>query len=237
MNDKDYYKILQIDSAAEQEVVQAAYRRLVQKYHPDVNKSADANKRMQELNEAYEVLGDISKRAAYDRSRTSPSSRSGTKPRTSSRPRQTANRKSSSEAYTPQQSAVEAQRAYEAQILYRCAQLEEEIRRLALALNDVEVDIGKTRIKQVLVIISGIACVGFIVYGCTLSNQPNSMVNYGILPLIIGGGGALLTGSYALKQEESRKAQYQFACIRKARLQREISEAKNELSRLKSLGS
>ncbi len=64
---KNYYKILQIDPSAEPEMVEAAYHRLARKYHPDQNQSVDATARMQELNEAYEVLSDARKRAAYDR--------------------------------------------------------------------------------------------------------------------------------------------------------------------------
>jgi flagellar biosynthesis GTPase FlhF len=66
---EDYYKILQIDPAAETEVVQAAYKRLALKYHPDTSRSGDATRRMQELNEAYETLSDPVKRADYDRQR------------------------------------------------------------------------------------------------------------------------------------------------------------------------
>jgi toxoflavin biosynthesis protein ToxD len=71
MSEKNYYKILQIDPSAEPEVVQAAFRRLAQKYHPDANGSSDATRRMQELNEAYDVLCDPAKRAAFDRQNTS----------------------------------------------------------------------------------------------------------------------------------------------------------------------
>ncbi|MFN8597849.1 MAG: DnaJ domain-containing protein [Anaerolineae bacterium] len=67
--DRDLYQILQVDPAAEQEVVQAAFRRLASKYHPDKNSSEDAHRRMQELNEAYAVIGDPVKRAAYDQQR------------------------------------------------------------------------------------------------------------------------------------------------------------------------
>lgn len=67
---KDYYRILQVDPSAEQEVVVAAYKRLALKYHPDTNKSADSTKRMQELNEAYEILVNPTRRAQYDRSRS-----------------------------------------------------------------------------------------------------------------------------------------------------------------------
>lgn len=64
---KDYYKILQVDPEAESDVITAAYRRLARKYHPDVYKEADATAKMQEINEAYEVLGDEEKRQRYDR--------------------------------------------------------------------------------------------------------------------------------------------------------------------------
>lgn len=62
----DYYAILQVDPHAEQEVVQAAYRRLAAKYHPDVNPSPESSERMKLLNAAYEVLSDPSRRIAYD---------------------------------------------------------------------------------------------------------------------------------------------------------------------------
>ena len=62
---KDYYLILQVQPSAEPEVIQAAYRRLALKYHPDVEDNNPAQ--MQELNEAYEVLSRPDKRAAYDR--------------------------------------------------------------------------------------------------------------------------------------------------------------------------
>ena len=62
---KDYYLILQVQPSAEPEVIQAAYRRLARKHHPDIENS-DATQ-MQELNEAYEVLSSPDRRAAYDR--------------------------------------------------------------------------------------------------------------------------------------------------------------------------
>ena len=65
----DYYKILQVDPDAEPEVFAAAYRRLAAKYHPDVNRSPDAERRMKAFNEAYEVLSSPQKRAQYDRER------------------------------------------------------------------------------------------------------------------------------------------------------------------------
>lgn len=63
---KDYYRILQIDPAAEPEVVRGAYERLARKYHPDVNKDPRATERMTRINGAYEVLGNPEKRRRYD---------------------------------------------------------------------------------------------------------------------------------------------------------------------------
>lgn len=68
---EDYYKILQVDPAAEPEVIAAAYRRLAIKYHPDTSQSPDAKARMQRINEAYAVLSGVASRAAYDRTRRS----------------------------------------------------------------------------------------------------------------------------------------------------------------------
>ncbi len=67
----DYYAILQVHPRAEQDVIDAAYRRLAAKYHPDVNPSPDATARMQQINAAHRVLSDPARRAAYDRSLTS----------------------------------------------------------------------------------------------------------------------------------------------------------------------
>ena len=67
--ESDHYSTLQVDPVAEQEVIDAAYRRLAAKYHPDVNRSADAVERMKRMNAAYDVLSDPVKRGAYDRSR------------------------------------------------------------------------------------------------------------------------------------------------------------------------
>lgn len=64
---KDFYKILQVDPAADPEVIAAAYKRLSLKYHPDTNPSPQATERMQEINEAYQVLKDPARRAYYDR--------------------------------------------------------------------------------------------------------------------------------------------------------------------------
>ncbi len=61
----DYYQILQVHQDAEQDVVEAAYKKLCKKYHPDLCRLPDAEARMKEINIAYEVLGDARKRALY----------------------------------------------------------------------------------------------------------------------------------------------------------------------------
>lgn len=65
----DPYEVLQVSPNAEPEVVEAAYRRLARKYHPDVNSSPDATKRMQIINWAYEILRDPDARREYDKFR------------------------------------------------------------------------------------------------------------------------------------------------------------------------
>ncbi|MBV8502343.1 MAG: DnaJ domain-containing protein [Paucibacter sp.] len=67
MEFKDYYAALGVAREASEPEIKKAYRRLVRKHHPDVNPSPDSKQRMQELNEAWEVLRDPERRAAYDR--------------------------------------------------------------------------------------------------------------------------------------------------------------------------
>jgi curved DNA-binding protein CbpA len=64
------YKVLQVDPEAEREVIEAAYRRLARKYHPDVATGPDAQERMVQINQAWEVLRDPVRRAAVDRAMT-----------------------------------------------------------------------------------------------------------------------------------------------------------------------
>ncbi|AZQ84866.1 J domain-containing protein [Colwellia sp. Arc7-635] len=66
MNYKDYYKIMDVDKAASQDDIKKSYRKLARKFHPDVSKEKDAESRFKDINEAYEVLRDKEKRAAYD---------------------------------------------------------------------------------------------------------------------------------------------------------------------------
>ena len=67
MAKKDYYDILGVSKGASEDELKRAYRKLAMKYHPDRNKDdAEAEKRFKEAGEAYEVLRDPQKRAAYD---------------------------------------------------------------------------------------------------------------------------------------------------------------------------
>ena len=66
MEFKDYYKLLEVDRTATADDIKTAYRKLARKYHPDVSKEPQAEARFKEIGEAYEVLQDPEKRAAYD---------------------------------------------------------------------------------------------------------------------------------------------------------------------------
>ena len=62
----DYYAIMGVERDAPQDEIKRAYRKLARKYHPDVSQEAEAEKKFKEVGEAYEVLKDPEKRAAYD---------------------------------------------------------------------------------------------------------------------------------------------------------------------------
>jgi curved DNA-binding protein len=66
MEYKDYYKVLGLTKEATQDDIKRVYRKLARKYHPDISKEANAEEQFKEVGEAYEVLKDPEKRAAYD---------------------------------------------------------------------------------------------------------------------------------------------------------------------------
>jgi len=66
MDFKDYYSALGVDRNASDDDIRKAYRKLARKYHPDVSKEPDADRKMRDINEARDVLQDKEKRAAYD---------------------------------------------------------------------------------------------------------------------------------------------------------------------------
>jgi molecular chaperone DnaJ len=67
MSKRDYYEVLGVARDADDNALKSAYRKLALQYHPDRNKATDAAERFKEINEAYEVLSDPSKRQMYDR--------------------------------------------------------------------------------------------------------------------------------------------------------------------------
>lgn len=74
---KDLYEILGVDRGASEAEIKKAFRHKARELHPDVNPSPDAEDEFKELNEAYDVLSDVNKRAQYDRFGTIPGAASG----------------------------------------------------------------------------------------------------------------------------------------------------------------
>lgn len=66
MAKRDYYEVLGVAKDASDDEIKKAYRKLSKKYHPDINKEPDADEKFKEIAEAYEILSDPQKRAAYD---------------------------------------------------------------------------------------------------------------------------------------------------------------------------
>lgn len=67
MAKRDYYEVLGVSRDASESNLKSAFRNLARKYHPDVSDAPDAEEKFKEINEAYGVLSDVDKRAAYDR--------------------------------------------------------------------------------------------------------------------------------------------------------------------------
>ncbi len=66
MSKRDYYEVLGVSKNASKDEIKKAYRKLSKKYHPDINKEADAADKFKEITEAYDALTDDNKRAHYD---------------------------------------------------------------------------------------------------------------------------------------------------------------------------
>lgn len=66
MEKRDYYEVLGVSKTASQDEIKSAFRKLAKKYHPDINKDADAPEKFKEAQEAYAVLSDETKRKQYD---------------------------------------------------------------------------------------------------------------------------------------------------------------------------
>jgi len=64
---RDYYEVLGVSRTASSDEIRRAYRKMARQYHPDVNKDDGAEEQFKEVNEAYEILNDENRRAAYDR--------------------------------------------------------------------------------------------------------------------------------------------------------------------------
>src|SRR3989344_7511236 len=66
MTEKDFYQVLGVSKTASPEELKRAYRKLALQYHPDKNKTKEAEEKFKEINHAYEVLSDPQKKQQYD---------------------------------------------------------------------------------------------------------------------------------------------------------------------------
>jgi len=66
MSKRDYYEVLGVDRNASEADLKKAYRRMAMKFHPDRNPGEEGEAKFKEAKEAYEILNDSQKRAAYD---------------------------------------------------------------------------------------------------------------------------------------------------------------------------
>ena len=66
MTKRDYYEVLGVPRSASADELKSAFRNLARKYHPDVSDEPEAEEKFKEINEAYAILSDNDKRAAYD---------------------------------------------------------------------------------------------------------------------------------------------------------------------------
>ena len=78
---EEYYEILQVHPSAEPEVIEAAYKKLAQKYHPDVDKSPEATEKMKMINVAHDVLSNPEQRKRYDSIKPNKKAGSSSKPK------------------------------------------------------------------------------------------------------------------------------------------------------------
>ena len=88
MAEESYYELLQVTPTADLEIITAAYRALIRRHHPDRNPSPNAEATTKLLNEAWEVLGDPTRRADYDRGLGAQTNRPAPPPRPPNRPTQ-----------------------------------------------------------------------------------------------------------------------------------------------------
>ncbi|XP_072529929.1 dnaJ homolog subfamily B member 9 [Salminus brasiliensis] len=77
--EEDYYEILGVPKDASERQIKKAFHKLAMKYHPDKNKSPDAEAKFREIAEAYETLSDSKRRQEYDQMRSGPFNRKSTK--------------------------------------------------------------------------------------------------------------------------------------------------------------